>query len=276
MPVPTVISRFTEQLAGYHRSLLAPQAEERFDWRPAVMLLSVALSLLLIHYLKFSTVFRGLLVEMGQAGGGWAELARALLGSPFYKLYQELWWGFWHLIGYLLIPLLIIKGLFRERLRDYGLGWGRTNSCLIWYALLALLILSFAWQASLRPDFASHYPFYRLASRSWFDLLAWEAIYIVQFMLLEFFFRGYMINACRRSLGLNAIFIMAVPYLMIHFPKPWLEATGAISFGLILGFLALHSRSIWGGVMVHVSIAVGMDLMALFRADSLPRVWWPL
>ena len=42
---------------------------------------------------------------------------------------------------------------------------------------------------------------------------------------------------------------MIVPYLMIHFAKPWLEASGAILFGLLLGVLALRSRSIWGGIV---------------------------
>jgi membrane protease YdiL (CAAX protease family) len=66
-----------------------------------------------------------------------------------------------------------------------------------------------------------------------------------------------------------------LPYLMIHFPKPWLEATGAIFFGLFPGMLALRTRSIWGGVLVHVSIALSMDLLALLQTRGLPVRWWP-
>ena len=36
----------------------------------------------------------------------------------------------------------------------------------------------------------------------------------------------------------------------------WMEATGAILFGLFLGLLALRSRSIWGGFLVHAGVAV--------------------
>lgn len=68
---------------------------------------------------------------------------------------------------------------------------------------------------------------------------------------------------------------MCVPYLMIHFPKLWLEATGAILFGLFLGLLAMRSRSIWGGVAVHITIALAMDFAALARKSGLPQVWWP-
>ncbi len=44
---------------------------------------------------------------------------------------------------------------------------------------------------------------------------------------------------------------------------------------LLLGLLALRSRSIWGGVAVHSSIALGMDLMALYRSGTIPQRWWP-
>jgi membrane protease YdiL (CAAX protease family) len=62
---------------------------------------------------------------------------------------------------------------------------------------------------------------------------------------------------------------------MIHFTKPWLEATGAILFGLFLGVLALRTRTIWGGVLVHVSIAFSMDLAALLQTKGVPHQWWP-
>ena len=68
---------------------------------------------------------------------------------------------------------------------------------------------------------------------------------------------------------------MIVPYMMIHFPKPWLEASGAIFFGLFLGVLALHTRSIWGGVLVHISIALSMDIAALLQTKGLPQQWLP-
>ncbi len=124
-------------------------------------------------------------------------------------------------------------------------------------------------------DFVNHYPFYPHAGRSWLDFLAWEALYMTQFVVLEFFFRGYMLRAVQPALGANAIWIMCVPYLMIHFPKLWLEATGAILFGLFLGILALRSRSIWGGVLVHAGVALSMDIAALIQKDQLPTQWWP-
>jgi membrane protease YdiL (CAAX protease family) len=73
-----------------------------------------------------------------------------------------------------------------------------------------------------------------------------------------------------------ALPVMVIPYMMIHLPKLWPEATGAIVFGLFLGFLALRSRSIWGGVAIHASVALTLDLSGMIQTQGWPSVWWPV
>jgi len=174
-----------------------------------------------------------------------------------------------------LLPILTIKFILKEPLKNYGLGVGKLRQHIKWYILLLVPILCFVVIVSFRDDFSSHYPFYKLAHRSWFDLISWEILYLIQFICVEFFFRGFIIQACRPAFGVNAIFVMIVPYMMIHFPKPWLEASGAIFFGLFLGVLAFKSRTIWGGVVVHISIALSMDIAALLQTKGLPQQWLP-
>lgn len=236
------------------------------DWRrPVGVLLAVAVCLLLIQYLRLRDSFEAALALTGleRPGPRWHELA------------VYLWWGFWHLVGYVLIPVAVIAGLAGERLRDHGLGLGALPRHAIWYVLLAAPILVFVAIASTDAAFQRQYPFYAHAGRSWFDLLVWEVIYLGQFAALEFFFRGFMLFSLQRCLGVVAVPVMVVPYLMIHFPKPWPEALGAVGFGFCLGVLALRSRSIWGGVAVHATVAASMDVAALMRGAGLPSAWWP-
>jgi membrane protease YdiL (CAAX protease family) len=127
---------------------------------------------------------------------------------------------------------------------------------------------------SRQPDFGNYYPFYKLSSRSWFDLLAWESMYFAQFVALEFFFRGWMVGAMRQSLGSSAIFVMALPYCMIHYGKPYLEAHGAVVAGVVLGSLSLRSRSIYSGALLHISVAALMDFLSLWKRGALPHVFW--
>ena len=269
--------RFLETLAEIDRQSQDPQvSREQAQRQAALTLLIVAVCLLLIHYLKFNVTFHATLRWASTAmGRDPNSLVDSLAASGFGELSGQLWWGAWHLVGYVLIPVLFIRFVLGGRAADFGLRWGEVHRHLRWYLLLLTPILFFVVLASFREDFATHYPFYHLAGRSWFDLLAWEIIYLSQFVFLEFFFRGFMLQSLKPAFGVNAIFVMCVPYLMIHFPKPWLEATGAILFGLFLGVLAMRSRSIWGGVAVHAGVAASMDIAALLQTRGLPVKWWP-
>lgn len=241
--------------------------------RVMLVLACVCVCLLLVHYGKYSSHLLTLLQWLGGIQG--RDYLAGLRASGFMELAGYAWWSGVHLLGYLVIPALVIRTLLKARVVDMGWRWGETHRHWLGYVLLVSPILCFVYLVSLGQDFVHHYPFYDQASRSWADLLAWECLYIVQFICLEFFFRGFMLTALRPALGANAIWVMCVPYLMIHFPKLWLEATGAILFGLFLGLLAMRSRSIWGGVAVHITIALAMDFAALARKSGLPQVWWP-
>ena len=97
----------------------------------------------------------------------------------------------------------------------------------------------------------------------------------VQFFCLELFFRGWMVGALRRAMGSAAIFVMALPYCMIHYGKPYLEAHGAIVAGVVLGSLAMRTRSIYAGFLLHITVAAGMDLLSLYKRGALPTNFWP-
>lgn len=181
----------------------------------------------------------------------------------YWQLKSFAWWSGWRLLGYVVIPMLAIACVPGQRILDYYVSpRGFFRHLWIYLAMFAA-IFPFVYAASRTASFRDTYPFYRLANRSAFDLWAWQALYALQFLSLEFFFRGYLLQGLRRALGANAIFVMIVPYCMIHYGKPLPETLGAIGAGLILGTMAMRTRSIWGGVLIHVGVAVSMDLMAL-------------
>jgi len=253
-------------------SLNRPQALRRVF----ITLATVSVCLLFVHYVKYSSSFKALLEMFSQWQGQESHyLIQQLSNTGFLQLITYVWWTFCHVIGYVLMPFIVIKYLLKQNF--YKMGWQFNDTAKHWQGYLLLLtpILFFIAIVSQGQDFVNHYPFYKQSSRSWFDLLAWESLYLLQFLCLEFFFRGFVLNALRPALGANAIWIMCVPYLMIHFPKLWLEATGAILFGLFLGILALRSRSIWGGFFVHAGVAVSMDIASLLKQGKLPSGFWP-
>jgi membrane protease YdiL (CAAX protease family) len=245
--------------------------------RVFAVLAAVCVSLLILHYSRYSTNFHALLGYLGHWRMQDAHYyLRALEASGWLELAGYAWWTGCHLLTFILIPWLVIRWLFKEKMIDFGWRWNQVGAHWRGYLLLLSPILVFVVLVSFGEDFVNHYPFYGLAGRSWLDFLLWELLYMSQFIFLEFFFRGFMLNALRPALGANAIWVMCVPYLMIHFPKLWLEATGAILFGLFLGILALRSRSIWGGVLVHAGVALSMDIAALLRKQEMPGLFFSL
>jgi membrane protease YdiL (CAAX protease family) len=90
-------------------------------------------------------------------------------------------------------------------------------------------------------------------------------LYLFQFFCLEFFFRGFVVHGLKKRFGYYAVFMMTIPYCMIHFGKPMPETIAAIIAGVILGTLSLKSRTIWMGVIIHYSVAIAMDFSALWQ-----------
>ena len=251
-----------------------------YDYRPAVLFVITALVLTLQEYYGgrdfYTTHFKPWLksVEVDQivSPGGLGSLVDV---KKYDELYSFAWWAFNRIFGYTVFPLVVWKIVFRkDSLLDMGLrGRGFLRHSWI-YGLCLLVVLPAVFVVSRAPDFASYYPFYKHASRSWFDLAVWETMYFAQFFALEIFFRGFWLSALRKSLGSGAIFAMCVPYCMIHYGKPYLEAAGAVVAGIALGSLAMRTKSIYSGFLVHVTVALSMDLLTLANHDSLPKVLW--
>jgi membrane protease YdiL (CAAX protease family) len=194
----------------------------------------------------------------------------ALVSGGYYELWNLAYWAIWRVIGFLVIPAIAVAAHPRLRFADCGFGV-RGFSKHVWlYAVLFVPVLIAVVIVSFTNEFATYYPFYSEAHRSPFDFCTWEGLYVLQFLSLEFFFRGFMIQPLRRVMGSPAIFAMMIPYVMIHFGKPLPECFAAILAGVVLGTLAMKTRSIWAGFLIHVSVALSMDVAAILQNHGIP------
>lgn len=190
-------------------------------------------------------------------------------GHTFFEFAANLQWTLFAVLGYVAVPVAYLRATGR-RVRDYHLGWRGTGQHLHVYLVLFALMLVPVVVISATDDFQRIYPFYRLADRSWLDLALWQLAYGAQFVALEFFFRGFLLEGLRRTLGHGAIFVMVVPYVAIHFGKTAVESLAAVVAGVVLGTMAMRWRSIWGGALLHWLVAIAMDLAVTVRAGSFP------
>jgi uncharacterized protein len=228
--------------------------------RVAVVLVSAAISLTFISF------FRGpgtLVTLIPAAAEGNTEFNRLV------------WWAVVSIACYVLIPVVSILamrgGSSRVTFADFGAGRPVTAKAWKPYAVLFGLSVPFILVASLLPGFQAKYPFYQLVENEsiWPYLAVFWILYALQFVALEFFFRGYLLFGLSPRLGIAAVFVMVVPYTMIHFTKPLAEALSAILGGTVLGFLSLRTHSVWWGAALHIAIAMTMDVLALWHAGFL-------
>lgn len=135
------------------------------------------------------------------------------------------------------------------------------------YLLLLLGMVPLIAFAATRNDFLHTYPkmqsidgLQQYAPHNFPFKLLYELSYGIDFVTIEFFFRGFLILAFARFAGKHAILPVAAFYCSIHFGKPLFECITSYFGGIILGAVVYNTRSIWGGLTVHLGIAWLMEL----------------
>lgn len=249
-------------------------AGEGYDYRPLIAFATGAIFLTLMEYWGDGRAYMKV-VEFMREGAApdsfWTEWTSR---HPWFRLSIHAWWAVWRVLGFFLLPALVIK-LSGDRIGEMFLGAGDTKKHANAYLFSYLVMVPIIIGVSFEDGFQNYYPFYAHANRSWVDLVVWEGLYLAQFFSLEFFFRGWWLKVASRSYGSAGVAAMMVPYVMIHYGKQLPETLAAIIAGVYLGSLALRTRSIWGGLFVHSTVAVSMDVLALWQKGPLPTTLWP-
>lgn len=168
----------------------------------------------------------------------------------------------------LFIPMVFLKLFYKNELPDYyGVRFKGYN--VKPYLILLLMMVPLILWASFQTDFLNMYPVAgdaiennNIQKNKVFYFAFFELCYGFDFIAIEMFFRGFMIYAFARLLGRGIILPMAAFYVFIHFGKPMGEAISSFFGGAIIGIIAYETRSIIGGIIVHLGIAWLMEFMA--------------
>jgi hypothetical protein len=79
----------------------------------------------------------------------------------------------------------------------------------------------------------------------------------------EFFFRGFMLFGLEPSFGRMSVLVQAIPFALVHFKKPQLEAYGSIFAGIFLGMIGLRARSFLPCVLLHYMVLLTADILGI-------------
>ena len=197
---------------------------------------------------------------------------KVALNIPVHFSENDHWNSYWDQVIYwpllVLITSSIIFLIWKKFDRDqtfYGIRTRGMNWRPYWKMLLVVLPL--VTLASTQQDFLAVYPKLKLIAGvyaeeglHWWHKLLFELSYGTDFITIELFFRGFLILAFIKWAGKDAILPIACFYCTIHFGKPLGECISSYFGGIILGIVVYHTRSILGGLMVHLGIAWMMEL----------------
>ncbi len=237
------------------------------DRRTIFALVYAAVGLTCISYLKNPDY---LVLVLGNTS--LAYIGEAAARPSANNLYGLVWWVFVSVVFYFVIPAIFVKFVQKRSLSEIGLALRLETGFLKLLAICIALMLPLVYWMSLTAGFAAKYPFLKVYNGDPYlssTLLVWELIYFIQFFGLEFFFRGFLLHSFKPTLGMYSIFVMTVPYTMIHFAKPMPEAFAAVFAGLFLGWLSLRNGNIWIGLTLHCIVAFSMDILALYNKGLL-------
>ena len=218
-------------------------------------------------------VFPVILLTIDGAGQGyygymaWAEAH----GTTFRdKAYLQLVGSFMFRSVFIVLCLCVFRWLVEGKFGLYGLK--RSGKYLRVYALIYVLLSPMFLMVSFTPQFLSYYPKMHI---TWYEgAMGWErwqliglfeAFYANDFIGVEGMFRGALVIGLARWLGCRAVLPMTLTYMCIHLGKPDLELVSSVIGGYILGILAWRTRHLWGGIIIHLGIALFFEVVGIAR-----------
>ena len=189
---------------------------------------------------------------------GYFDFLPLLESHPYY------YWFLTTAISLFLIPTIVALIGTRQRLDEYGIRLGKQKlGWIVVFAAWVLMIPVVIAAVKVYPPFLEKYPFCKAVANSWQAFLPYQLAYGIYMFSWEFFFRGFMLFGLEKKFGNYSILIQTIPFAVMHFSKPLPEALGSIVASILLGVLALESRSFVYGAAIHWLVAMTMDIVCV-------------
>jgi membrane protease YdiL (CAAX protease family) len=165
------------------------------------------------------------------------------------------------------VPLVLIRKVWKMPLKDFGVTFGDWKFGLSATAImLPVIAVAFLLPAAKMEDMRAFYPVDKAAADSMARFLPYAAGRVLLFYVgWEFFFRGFLLFGLRESVGdITAICIQVLPSVLWHIGYPTGELYSSIAGGLLFGWLAIRTRSIFWPLLLHAGIGMITDISIAF------------
>lgn len=205
----------------------------------------------------------------------WYFTSRQFFRSNFYYtifegdtnagLYEFIYWFLGDFAVFFICGALLIKLVFKEKVRDYGLNLNEKQLGFTVVLPAIVIMCPVIWIVSASPSFAESYPLLQMARTDWGIFLVFQIFLLAFLFAWEFFWRGYMLFGLKKEFGYYAVLIQMIPFVILHNGKPFTETSGAILGALALGILAYRTGSFIYGVIIHYGVMIMIDFFSIMR-----------
>jgi hypothetical protein len=195
-----------------------------------------------------------------------AHFAHRFILNPRNELYRHLYsfGATFVLLG--LVPMGLVFTFWNQKPTEWGVGLGaRRSTGLIVSCVLFCLMIPVLAYASTIPSIAAVHPLSKLAMKYGKALLLYEGALLLYIAGWEFFFRGFLLFGLRKTMGDAAIYLQALPYSIMYLHRSEFEALASIPAAIILGYLAVHTSSVFYGIMLHWLCACVLDIIVIYN-----------
>lgn len=163
--------------------------------------------------------------------------------------------------------LMFTKFILRKSPKDFGLAFTQKKLSLI-LILIAIPIAALCGLSCIGDEqMIATYPLVDLNRYgAWNLVLGYYISYFLYYIGWEYLFRGLLLNASKEKMGIvGAILFTTLISALIHtsigaFGKPMIETLSAIPAGIIFGYIAYKTKSIYPTLIIHALIGFFTDL----------------
>jgi len=164
-----------------------------------------------------------------------------------------------------LIPFLIIRFVFKERISSYGLQLGDWRFGLKAFLVLAPVFALASYLSRNDPEFVAEYPLFKGAAISPAAFISHAFSYLLFYTGWETYFRGFMQFGLRQTLGdWQSILVQTALSCIVHIGKPAGEVYSSVIGALVWGIIAFRAQSIFFVILMHWLLGAVLDYSICF------------
>lgn len=175
------------------------------------------------------------------------------------KLYNFVFFDLYTFFYFFIIPALITRILFNQKLAQIGLRWPSNKLKASGYFILGLVtLIPFIYLFSKYPSFQRYYSFKNVSFEQFLimQLVLGPCYYFSE----EFFFRGFLFIHLWNKVKWHSFWITDIIFALAHLGKPWPEILLSAIASVVFNILTLTTRSIYPALLLHLIMGVLMNV----------------